>query len=394
MSMSKEDLIRIIKDTAVIFGITLVAGLGLGFVYELTKEPIATQEAQAQADACNEVFKELNEAGELVSVETLTFNPIEVDEAISTQLKNDLQNSYIHFYTFPQDSNEPNGQQIIYSSTEQNPQLSNAEKYSYKFSKNANLILTEPKDKINLSIKCMKYPCSYELKVKFEKDYANLNLDESNNYSNSYSYFIPGNTLEKLSTMKFKIQSSLNKKYTKGKQLLTISVTNPSDKDAIVLKDSNKNELKENSYITPMGKIFYVLGEDISKDSSNSFYYLEIESMEYQFVSISIKTSVEYDKKIESELIPNESPKYTFVNNTNNFLVEEECFTINEKYVNDNIKGENNDLLYASIQFFSLPIKEIVSNSKSYNSSNSSVYFILEKENNKYPQFCLKLNDN
>ena len=63
MSMSKEDLIRIIKDTAVIFGITLVAGLGLGFVYELTKEPIATQEAQAQADACNEVFKEINEAG-------------------------------------------------------------------------------------------------------------------------------------------------------------------------------------------------------------------------------------------------------------------------------------------------------------------------------------------
>ena len=89
MSMSKEELIKIIKDTAVIFGITLVAGLGLGFVYELTKEPIATQEAQAQADACNEVFKELNEAGELVSVETLTFNPIEVNEAISNQLKNE-----------------------------------------------------------------------------------------------------------------------------------------------------------------------------------------------------------------------------------------------------------------------------------------------------------------
>ena len=68
MSMSKEDLIRIIKDTAVIFGITLVAGLGLGFVYELTKEPIATQEAQAQADACNEVFKEINEAGVLDTV--------------------------------------------------------------------------------------------------------------------------------------------------------------------------------------------------------------------------------------------------------------------------------------------------------------------------------------
>ena len=92
MSMSKEDLIRIIKDTAVIFGITLVAGLGLGFVYELTKEPIATQEAQAQADACNEVFKEINEAGVLDTVEELTFNPIEVDPVISEQLKNEEYN--------------------------------------------------------------------------------------------------------------------------------------------------------------------------------------------------------------------------------------------------------------------------------------------------------------
>jgi hypothetical protein len=218
-------------------------------------------------------------------------------------------------------------------------------------------------------------------------------LDESNNYSNSFSYFVPGNTLEKLNTMKFKIQSSLNKKYEKGKHLLTISVTNPSDKDAIILKDSKTNELKANTYITPMGKIFSFIEEDISENSGNSFYYLEIESMEYQFITISIKSSVEYDKKIESDIIPNESPKYTFVNNTNEFVVEEECFTINEKYVNDNIKGENNDLLYASIEYFSLPIKEIVSNSKSYKSSNSSVNFILKKENNKYPKFCLKLNN-
>ena len=141
-----------------------------------------------------------------------------------------------------------------------------------------------------------------------------------------------------------------------------------------------------------MGKIFSIIEGDIN-NSENSFYYLEIESMEYQFVSISIKASVEYDKKIESEIIPNESPKYTFVNNTNNFMIVEECFTINEKYANDNLKGENNDLLYASIEYFSLPIKEIVSNTKSYKSSNSSVNFILKKENNKYHQFCLKLNN-
>lgn len=324
-------------------------------------------------------------------------NEKHISFTLSDSLKEELKNSYIHFYTSPQKADEINGQQIIYSSTQQNPQLSNAEKYSYKFSKNANLILTVPKEnKINLSIKCMKYPCSYDLKVKFEKEYANLNLDDSNNYSNSFSYFVPGNITEKISSMKFMIPSSLNKKYSKGKHLLTISVTNPSDKDAIILYtlyDSKKKELNENTYITPMGKIFSIIEEDIGSNSETK-YYLEIESLEYQFISISIKASAynEYDK-IESEIVPNESPKYTFVNNTNNFMIKEECFTINEKYVNEKLKSENNDLLYASIEYFTSPIKEIVSKSNNYKSSSSSVNFILKKEDNKYPQFCLKLND-
>ncbi len=89
MKITNEEIVKILKDTAVIFGITLVAGLGLGFVYELTKEPIATQEAQAQADACNEVFKEVNEAGVLDTVETLTFNRIDVDPSLNEQLKNE-----------------------------------------------------------------------------------------------------------------------------------------------------------------------------------------------------------------------------------------------------------------------------------------------------------------
>ena len=96
MKFGKEEIIRILKDTAVIFGITLVAGLGLGFVYQLSKDPIARQEAQAQADACNEVFKEVNESGELVSVETLTFEKIEVDPEISNQLiEEGLTTAYI-----------------------------------------------------------------------------------------------------------------------------------------------------------------------------------------------------------------------------------------------------------------------------------------------------------
>lgn len=86
MKFTKEEIVKIIKDTAIIFGITLVAGALLGFVYELTKTPIATQEAQAQANACSEVFKELNANGELESVVELTFEEIEVDSAIAAKL--------------------------------------------------------------------------------------------------------------------------------------------------------------------------------------------------------------------------------------------------------------------------------------------------------------------
>ena len=53
MKFTKEDFQKILNDTAIIFGITLIAGLLLGFVYELTKTPIANQELKAQADACS-----------------------------------------------------------------------------------------------------------------------------------------------------------------------------------------------------------------------------------------------------------------------------------------------------------------------------------------------------
>lgn len=37
-----------LKDAGILFAITLVAGLLLGCVYQITKEPIARQEALAQ----------------------------------------------------------------------------------------------------------------------------------------------------------------------------------------------------------------------------------------------------------------------------------------------------------------------------------------------------------
>lgn len=65
-----------IKDTLILFVITLLAGALLGFVNELTKEPIATYEAEKKASACSEVFYEENEEGELVPVTELVFEPL------------------------------------------------------------------------------------------------------------------------------------------------------------------------------------------------------------------------------------------------------------------------------------------------------------------------------
>ena len=47
-----------IKDAAILFAITLTAGLLLGVVYEVTKDPIAAQEALRKNKACKEVFQD------------------------------------------------------------------------------------------------------------------------------------------------------------------------------------------------------------------------------------------------------------------------------------------------------------------------------------------------
>ncbi len=47
---------KILKNTLIITAITLVAGIGLGLVYEVTKEPIAAAQENAKQDAYREVF--------------------------------------------------------------------------------------------------------------------------------------------------------------------------------------------------------------------------------------------------------------------------------------------------------------------------------------------------
>ncbi|MBQ8117792.1 MAG: RnfABCDGE type electron transport complex subunit G [Lachnospiraceae bacterium] len=61
---------RMLKETAILFVITLLSGALLGFVYELTKEPIRIQQEKAIEEACLTVLPGAQDAGTV-------FHPIE-----------------------------------------------------------------------------------------------------------------------------------------------------------------------------------------------------------------------------------------------------------------------------------------------------------------------------
>lgn len=55
---SKNGFVEMIKNAGILFAITLIAGLALGFVNELTKEPIAYQKELKVQRACAAVFED------------------------------------------------------------------------------------------------------------------------------------------------------------------------------------------------------------------------------------------------------------------------------------------------------------------------------------------------
>ena len=56
--MNQEKSGSMLKDALILFAITLLAGLILGAVYQVTKEPIAVQKEKAKQKACAEVFQD------------------------------------------------------------------------------------------------------------------------------------------------------------------------------------------------------------------------------------------------------------------------------------------------------------------------------------------------
>lgn len=60
---------KIIKDALILFAITVISGLLLGFVYKVTKEPIEEQNEKAKISAYNSVFDTLEKYEEIKELE-------------------------------------------------------------------------------------------------------------------------------------------------------------------------------------------------------------------------------------------------------------------------------------------------------------------------------------
>ena len=69
---------EMMKNTAILLAITIVAGLVLGLVYQITKDPIAEQEAKKKQEACQEVFQD---AASFEALEVKAVNSSEWAEA-------------------------------------------------------------------------------------------------------------------------------------------------------------------------------------------------------------------------------------------------------------------------------------------------------------------------
>lgn len=72
---------KILKNTIILTAITLISGLALGLVYEITKEPIAQAQDAAKKEAWQAVFPE---------AELSDFAPTDVDADIASQVVSDL----------------------------------------------------------------------------------------------------------------------------------------------------------------------------------------------------------------------------------------------------------------------------------------------------------------
>ncbi len=102
-SKNDTDLSVMLRETLILTVITLVAGLLLGFVYELTKEPIRRQQEKAIQEACQAVFPGetdlsfnlTDSAPSAELAETLAGDGVEIGSVYAAVRGNGTQTGYV-----------------------------------------------------------------------------------------------------------------------------------------------------------------------------------------------------------------------------------------------------------------------------------------------------------
>ena len=74
---------NIIKDACILFAITLVAGILLGLVYNVTKDPIAQQNEKAKQKAYQEVIADADKFEAVLSASATDFSKDDVSEVVA-----------------------------------------------------------------------------------------------------------------------------------------------------------------------------------------------------------------------------------------------------------------------------------------------------------------------
>lgn len=89
------DIGGMLKDTVILLMITLISGLLLGLVYQITKEPIAIQKEKAKQEACQEVFEDAASFTAMECVqpdaaawEEAGFKAVTIDEVMAAHAEN------------------------------------------------------------------------------------------------------------------------------------------------------------------------------------------------------------------------------------------------------------------------------------------------------------------
>ena len=328
-------------------------------------------------------FQPLNENSTDPVLVSKSFSDISETQYISYSFEtnNTLKDSIFHFWTHS--TNSKISTQLIFSTTLEKPTIENADQYSWKYYGDTHLYFNASKisNKMFLTIKCNKYPCSFDLNTKQEKSNGLLELGED------YSYYIVEG---KNNIMRFKINLLNNKNAVN-----IITVSTPADLDASELNYTDKNEEKtiNENYRTPFGKI-YVIQED--KYENVEFLVLNIESIENQYITISTRTILKSDSEnyISTKILPNNGVYYSYLNSSN--FLNEECFSVNQSLTNNDTK--NSAIVFATVEYFSNPIKYYFKNTpdKKITPSKSSINIILNKDTTTklYPEICFILDEN